>query len=492
MLAALVLSVAPAIAKDTQRPNVVLVYFDDLNDWLAPFAQTQSITPNLTAFAQRSTIFLNAQTASPVCNPSRVAMLTGVHPTVSGVYDNAQVFPKLDHWISSARNLPQHFRDNGYLAAGYGKIFHHRHVEAYADADHWTPGYYNPWSDAEESALTGAAIYKYELPALQRDWGMLGDDWDRDEPARMQQDTRNTLRAIDFLDEAHDGPFFLALGIYRPHTNWYVAKRYWDKFPAETVKYAPGMLADDLADVPAHGRYLALDAARGEAPEAYADFANLPEIAERSGKSLEVSNPYLMQHGLYAEAARAYLASIAYADDMFGRFIRALEASRYAENTIVLVVSDHGYHLGEKDHWHKATLWERSVRVPLMIRAPGEDGLVAQVEQPVSLLDVYPTLVELAGLSAPSHALGGQSLVKLMHGERPAQASPILTTLYPGYHSVRDARFRYIRYPDNSRELYDLAADQWEWNNLADEPEYAATIARLDAVIPEDPEPRAD
>ena len=212
--------------------------------------------------------------------------------------------------------------------------------------------------------------------------------------------------------------------------------------------------------------------------------AALPPFAESSDKARELANPYLMQHGLYADAARAYLASIAYADDMFGRFIKALDASAYGKNTIVVVVSDHGYHLGEKDHWHKATMWERSVRVPFMLAAPSGSQFVPEIDRPVSLLDVYPTLSDLAGLPRPAHALGGKSLVPALKGKEKSRGELILTTLYPGYHSVRDDRYRYIRYPDGASELYDLAADKWEWRDLAGDAQYASVIARLDAVIP--------
>jgi len=488
--AAMVLLLAcwhPAAMAQKTRPNVVLVYFDDLNDWVQPFAPSQSATPHLTAFAERSTVFANAMTPSPVCNPSRVAMLTGVHPTRSGVYDNEQVYPNLGTWISSARNLPQHFRDNGYIAAGYGKIFHHRHTSAYAKADYWTPGYSRLWSDDAENALPEAAVLRFDMPGLKRHSGILGDDWDRDDPTKMQQDTVNTLSAIDFVGKSHDRPFFLALGIYRPHTNWYAAKRYWDRFPTESIRPAPGILKDDLADVPAYGRKLALDDRSNLPAEAFADYNNLPPFPDHSDEMRNLDQPYLERKGLYNEAARGYLASIAYADDMFGRFIEALDKSKYAENTIVIVVSDHGYHLGEKDHWHKATMWERSIRVPFMIRNPVAPASAPRVETPVSLLDVYPTIVDLAGLSRPRHELGGQSLRPLLEGQRTKGYGPVLTTLYPGYHSVRDDSFRYIRYPDGTRELYALASDPWEWNNLARQSQFDAVMKRLDAVIPKSP-----
>jgi arylsulfatase A-like enzyme len=480
-----------AMAAPVRKPNVVLVYFDDLNDWVEPFSRSQSITPNLTAFARRSVVFNNAMTASPVCNPSRVAMLTGLHPTRSGVYDNHQIYPSLGGVVSTIRNLPQHFQDNGYLAAGYGKIFHHRHPTAYVGKGYWTAGYESPWSDAAENALRERSVMQIELPELKKHWGMLGDDWDRDDPARMQQDTINTNLSINFLHAEHDRPFFLALGIYRPHTNWYIARRYWDLFPVDKIQPAPGMRKDDLADVPPSGRNLALgveadpntrkDAAKDASTAVTGKVENLGILQQ----------PYLARAGLYADTLRAYLAAIAYADDMFGRFISALDNSEYADNTIVVVVSDHGYHVGEKDHWHKSTMWERAIRVPMLIRNPVAKNYVAQIDTPVSLLDVFPTIVDIAGMKRPRHNLDGISLRNLLEGKRKDRGAPVLTTLYPGYHSVRDDTHRYIRYPDGTHELYAIKDDPWEWTNLAHRGEGAEIVSKLDKVIPSSPAPRA-
>ncbi len=470
---------------EQSRPNVLLVVFDDLNDWVKPLSDAPSATPNLSAFARESAVFTQASTASPVCNPSRVALLTGVHPTVSGIYNNAQVYPRVDHWIKDARNLPQHFRDNGYIAAGYGKIFHHRHVEAYENADIWTPGYYAPWNLEKEEALPEAAEMRIEIPGLKRHFGRLPDDWDRDDPSKMQQDTLNTLSAVNFLNGAHEKPFFLALGIYRPHTHWYAARRYWDKFPREKIALAEGVKEGDLDDVPPYGRLLAYaDAGDKRSPEDYADLKAMPEFAERAPFMRNLRQDYLVDHDLYKDAQRAYLASVAYADDMFGRVMAALEASGYADNTIVVVVSDHGYHLGEKEHWHKSTMWERSMRVPFMIRDVRPDRKNVRIDTPVSLLDVFPTLVDMTGINAPMHDLNGVDLAPVLSGERRDRGRPVISTLYRGFHSVRNDQYRYIRYPDGTTELYDLKKDPWEWSNLSGSDRYAPIMKELNSWIP--------
>jgi arylsulfatase A-like enzyme len=177
---------------------------------------------------------------------------------------------------------------------------------------------------------------------------------------------------------------------------------------------------------------------------------------------------------------------------MFGRFIAALDASKYAENTIVIVVSDNGYHVGEKDHWHKSTMWERSIRVPLMIRNPLKANYLPQIDSPVSSLDVFPTIVEIAGLKSTRHQLDGRSLGTMLEGKRADRGAPVLTTLYPGFHSVRDQTHRYIRYPDGTRELYAIKDDPWEWTNLTQRQGSASVMAQLDRVIPKEIAPRAE
>lgn len=483
----------PAFAAPAERPNVVLVYFDDLNDWVEPFSQSQSLTPNLAAFARRSSVFTNAMTASPVCNPSRVAMLTGIHPTRSGVYDNSQVYPLLNGYVSKVRNLPQHFQDNGYLAAGYGKIFHHRHPAAYLGRKYWSPGYEVPWSDAAETALPAESVARLELLGLKRHWGILDDDWDRDNPSKMQQDTINVQSSIKFVQSLHDRPFFLALGIYRPHSNWYIARRYWDLFPTDKIQPAPGIQKHDLKDVPPYGRWLALGSEMGKTPpEEYSDYQALPAFPDKAQNVRELHQPYLEKNGLYKDTLRGYLAAIAYADDMFGRFITALDRSKYTENTIVIVVSDNGYHVGEKDHWHKSTMWERSIRVPLMIRNPLATNYLPQINSPVSSLDIFPTIADIAGLKSTRHQLDGVSLRAMLEGNRKDRGAPVLTTLYPGFHSVRDQTHRYIRYPDGTRELYEIKNDPWEWTNLTQRRGSASVMARLDRVIPKASAPRAE
>ncbi len=474
--------------------NVLFVFFDDMNDWTEVLSDPGIATPHLNRLAEQSAVFEYAYCAAPICNPSRVAAMTGVRPTNSGIYHNRQIPVIADHWIANVRTLPLHFQDQGYIAGGFGKIYHHLHQEYYEDQ--WTPGRVVSWNAEAEAILPEVAEKKYELPVFPRHFGYLPDDWDRDDPGKMQQDTANTRRTIEFLSEDHAKPFFLALGIYRPHSRFYSAKRYWNRFPAETIQLAAGIMEGDLEDVPAYGRMLALSqrfnmvpAYQGETHSDFSDLENLPDSIVPGVGDGGMAQPYLVENNLYVEAVRAYLAATAYADDMLGQVLNALEVSEYADNTIVVIASDHGYHLGEKQHWHKFALWERATRIPFIIRIPGQTDEGIRVASPVSLLDLYPTLLTLCGLEKPGHPLDGYDLSPLIRGLASNRGAPVVTTYYPGYHAVRDEQFRYIRYPDGSGELYDMIADPWEWSNLAAHEDYEGIIKALSFYIPQHEEP---
>ena len=255
------------------------------------------------------------------------------------------------------------------------------------------------------------------------------------------------------LGQEHEKPFFLASGFFRPHLPWYVPRAYFDHYPLDSIRL-PEILEDDLADVPRAGL----------------------AMARRAGDHKNVT-----QHGQWRKAVQGYLASIEFADAQVGRVIEALDRSSYKENTIIVLWSDHGWHLGEKEHWRKFTLWERATRVT----EPG-----GRSPRPVNLIDVYPTLVDLAGLPARS-GLDGLSLRPLLENPAAEWERPSLTTHRRGNHAVRGERWRYIRYADGSEELYDHHLDDPEWRNLARDSRYADVKKRLSARIPETEAPEA-
>jgi len=441
---------------------VLFIMADDMNDWISPLVAGRGLTPSLDRLAARGTVFPQAYCAAPACGPSRTALLTGVAPTVSGIYFNNQPIELSDRGMQEIIDLPGHFKSAGYLTVGLGKLFHHGQDQDYK-ATSWTEGFFRGYSAPADALLHVRAAGSVSMGEVwPGSWGWYSDDWDRSDPLKMQQDTENSIRAAELLHDPHDRPFFIAVGIFRPHSKWYVPKRYYDLYPTEQIPLPEGWRDDDVDDLPAAGRWLAQE--------------NVTSDTHRT----------LLEHGLWRQAMQAYLASITYADEQIGRLLDALGSGPNARNTIVVFTTDHGYHLGEKEHWNKFTLWERSTRVPLIIARPGDAAATPRrVASPISLLDLYPTLIDLAGLPPPaSHRLAGESLLPLLTGQTGTRSSPVVTTYGRGNHTVRDARWRYIRYRNGDEELYDHTDDPHEWCNLAADPELRLVMDRLAAVLP--------
>jgi arylsulfatase A-like enzyme len=273
--------------------------------------------------------------------------------------------------------------------------------------------------------------------------------------------------AVTKLRESSREPFFLAVGFYRPHIPLFAPAKYFEPFPTAATRLPP-CLDGDLGDLGATGRHIALDPVTAGAHQT------------------------VLKYGQWQAAVAAYLACVHFVDAQIGRLLAALESTPHAEDTVIVLWGDHGWHLGEKQHWGKWTGWERAVRVPLLIVPPVRDRAEYAggqfSDQPVSLIDLYPTLVELCSLQPPATGLDGQSLVPLLREPKRATSRAVITTFYGEHFGVRDARWRYIRYADGSEELYDHETDPNEWNNLASLPEHAAVKQRLAVVIPKDAE----
>lgn len=438
------------------KPNVLLLMVDDHSDWFTPGEMTPAHTPNLKRWSKQMVAFSNAYCAAPACGPSRSSLITGVAPHRSGVYYNNQAYRKADTWIAGVENLPQCFRANGYLTASFGKIVHTSYQQH--DAHCWDSDYYHPHTNKDDTDLEPHTTETVTTDIGMFKWGQLPDTWDREDRERMQQDTKRVEDFKQLLSEKHDKPFFCGLGIYRPHLHWYVPKRYFDLYPLDEIRIPEGFKEDDLEDVPACARWLAM----------------------RRGFHRE-----LTKRGLWKQAIQAYLAAISYADDMIGRALDALAASPYADNTIVIFCSDNGWHVGEKFHWSKFALWEKACRVPMMARVPGMTPHGAICAEPVSLLDIYPTLVSLCGLTPPSsHELDGIDISPLLRDPSASRGEPALTTHGAGCHAIRDKRYRYIRYRNGAEELYDHDRDPHEWKNLAAAPALTGAKQRLAAYLP--------
>jgi arylsulfatase A-like enzyme len=406
------------------RPNVLFIAIDDLNDWTGFLGgHPQARTPNLDRLAARGVAFTRAYCSAPACNPSRTSLLTGLRPSSTGVYHNDQPWRPV---LPDAVTLPEHFAAAGYDVAGGGKIFHN----SFNDPDAWPEWFkVGDHPKPDESPVNG-------IPGAGHfDWGPV------DVPDEAMGDYRTVSWAIDRLDDERDRPFFLAVGLIRPHLPWYVPRGYFEHFPVDGITL-PEAPAEDLDDVPAAG----------------------VAIARPEGDHRKV-----LEAGQWGEAVQGYLASIEFADAQVGRLLNALEASGHADDTIVVLWGDHGWHLGEKQHWRKFALWEEATRVPLIVAAPGVGSPGGRSDRTASLLDLYPTLIDLCGLPEKPE-LEGESLVPLLEDPTSPRATPAITTHGRANHAVRTEQWRYIRYADGSEELYDHEADPHEWTNLASDP----------------------
>lgn len=433
-------------AEDTQRPpNVLFIAVDDLNDWTGFLGgHPQARTPHLDRLAARGVAFERAHCNAPACNPSRVSLLTGRRPSTTGVYHNDQPWRPV---LPDAITLPQHFAAAGYEVAGGGKIFHNSFNDRPSWPE-WFPAGTHPEPDAiPVNGIPGTAHF---------DWGPV------DVSDEAMGDHRTVSWAIDKLHADRDRPFFLAVGLIRPHLPWYVPRSYFENHPLDGI-VLPETRGDDLDDIPPAG----------------------VAIARPQGDHRKV-----IEHDQWAKAVQGYLASIEFADAEIGRLLDALDAGGHADDTIVVLWGDHGWHLGEKQHWRKFALWEEATRVPLIIAAPGLTSPGRRSGRTVTLLDLYPTLVELCDLP-DLDGLEGNSLVPLLRDPNAAWDHPALTTHGRGNHAVRDERWRYIRYADGSEELYDHEADPMEWTNLAGDPSRRSVKAELARHLPDTNAPDA-
>ncbi len=433
------------------KPNILFIAIDDQNDWIGhlgghPLAKT----PHLDKLAARGTTFLNAHCQAPLCNPSRASVLLGLRPTTTGIYGLApapRALPELRDRVS----LPQHFAAQGYRTAATGKIFH----GGVGGGDKVTPEFqftapYGGVGAMPPRKLVGPTPMGNN-PLM--DWGV----WPLDNDDTTKGDYRVATWAAEQIKAAPKGqPFFIAAGFFLPHVPCYATKKWFDLYPDDD-SVLPLVLDGDRDDTPRFSWYL-----HWSLPE--------PRLA------------WLKEKNQWRNLVRSYLACVSFADAQVGRLLAALEESGHAENTIVVVWSDHGWHLGEKGISGKNTLWERSTRVPLIFAGPGVKA-GQRCRQPAELLDIYPTLIELAG--APKRdGLEGLSLAPQLKDAAAQRERPAITSHNQGNHGIRSERWRYIRYADGSEELYDMQADPNEWTNLAGKPEHATVIAAHKKWLP--------
>jgi len=450
-------SLALAAAKP---PNVLFIAVDDLRDWVGHLGgHPNAKTPHIDRLAKRGVSFTRAYCSAPLCNPSRISLLTGVAPYNSGVYGNRE---KLRAKLPDAVTLMQYFRASGYSVRGAGKIFHGN--GAY-DQDSWDTYFKPPPSKRPRDKSDNGLPKSAWAP-----WGPLdcGDS--------EMFDGKTAAWVISELGKPQKKSFFLAYGLTKPHLPWKVPQKYFDMHPLGEIKLPP-IKKGDLSDIPVFGKKLAKEVYD---PSGERNFAVKPD-----GDHANVT-----ENKQWRKAVQAYLATISFADAQIGRVLDALDRSGHADNTIVVLWGDHGWHLGEKEHWRKHALWEVSTRTPLVFSAPvkvarNSEGVTKDklCHRPVSLIDIYPTLIDLCGLPKRK-GLDGQSLKPLLQNPRKQWERPVLITYGLNNHALRAQRWRYVLYCDGGEELYDHDRDPHEWTNLASSPKYSSVKTELAKWLP--------
>lgn len=439
---------------DDVPPNVLFIAVDDLNTWVGCLGgHPQAKTPNIDRLAEQGVLFERAYCSAPLCNPSRTSLLLGLNPSTTGIYGNLNWFrdhPKFGDWVT----LPQYFRNHGYQAYGGGKIFHLSGGK-WSDPLSWDEQYTTqsgtpapPVSERYRHGMRDQFEYN-PIVARLNDWGPIR------QTIEQTQDWKTADGAATLLKKNHDKPFFIACGIYRPHLSWYAPRKFFDMHPIDEIVLPPHR-ADDLEDIPEMGHRM-------------------------SGKTFQI----IQKHGQWKSAVQGYLASCTFADACIGHVLDALDESRYRDNTIVVLWGDHGYAIGEKNHFSKSALWVEETRTPLIISAPGLAR--GRCQSPVSLVDLYPTLVELCGLP-PRDGLDGRSIAPLVRDPKTEWTYPALTSHSPHWygpnHAIHSKRYHYIYYRDGTEELYDLESDPRCWTNLASDPNKAAVKNELKGWLP--------
>ncbi|MDG1872483.1 MAG: sulfatase [Mariniblastus sp.] len=429
------------------KPNVIFFAVDDLCDWVGPLGYRQAITPQMDALAKRGVTFTNAHCPGTFCAPSRSAIFTGRFASTTGCYTNEVYF----HDHPEYRPLQLNFSQSGYATYGAGKLFHH--PAGYLDTRGWTEFFVRNESQKREGWPLDSWGEDTPIPqpfphsiynrgreikgGLFLEWGAVSND-----QAEAMADSKRVNWACEILRQKHDKPFFLAVGLYAPHFPNYAPKKYFDLYDPDQL-VAPQYKADDLEDLP-------------------------PKIRKQKTNRKNLHHARLEKLDAVEDAIHGYLASVSYADAMLGRLLKALDQSPYADNTVIVLWSDHGYHHGEKGDWGKHTLWERTSNVPFLWAGPGV-ARDAKVDATVSLIDMYPTFVDICGLQ-PDNGLEGKSLAAPLRD--PSQATDrnvFLPYLDPGGYAIINQKWRYIHYSDNTEELYDVRADPHEWYNLAND-----------------------
>lgn len=467
--------------KENSKPNVLFISVDDLNDWIGIVEDKGNIdikTPNLDRLAAKGVYFANNHANVPVCTPSRLGVMTGLSAVSTGCYSNTSGVANKELW-QQAIALPALFRMNGYHTMGCGKIEGHacHHIEEIHPGQKlWDERLIRNFCASNELLRDGdgyngidfypfpkggSPIKKYN-PTYKGHSLCAGPIDRNDLPFGKMPDEITAEWAIERLNHNYNKPFMLGVGFVRPHVPYTAPQEYFDMYPIDKIK-VPEEVEGEMEDIPAYGKAMA-----------YGAFEPSNEKVVR-----ELGPEYRKQ------LVQGYMACVSFLDDQVGRLIDALEKSKYANNTIIVLWSDHGQHLGEKRSWRKNTLWQESTNSPMIWVVPGVTPVGEVCHQPASLLDIYPTLNQLCQLNS-KNSFDGVSLVPQLKDVKIKRTIPAITSYSYGSHSIRGERWHYIRYYDGTEELYDGQNDFNENTNLADNPKYEKVIKEYRAHLPQD------
>jgi len=431
------------------RPNVIFIAIDDMNDWISLLDPDSPIkTPNLKRLASKGMLFTHAYCPSPACNPSRVSILTGLRPSTTGVYGNNSDWRGA---LPNRKTIFQKFKDFGYSVKGAGKIFHHKLNGAFHDGPSFHSFQHMIAQPHPAKKLNNAPEYG----SIRTDWGVF--------PKKEENSIDyNTIEyCIDSIKNSNnDKPLFLACGIYRPHSPFFAPKKYHSIVGDVSM---PKRKINDLLDL----------------PEGASKLHRSTKWFWQGMQKLESKIP-----GSYRNFIKSYAACCAFADAQVGKLLDEVERSLPKDNTVIVLWSDHGFHLGEKDHIEKFMLWEKSTHVPFIFVVPGMTEEGSHCNVPVDLTVLYPTLLEICGMPK-DRSCDGVSALPLLKGNQANWKRPALMTYKKGNHALRTERWRYIRYADGTEELYDHDVDPYEWDNIAQKPEHSGLINGYKKWIPE-------
>jgi len=434
-----------------EKPNVIFIAVDDLNDWEGFMGNNQIITPNMDALASQGVFFKSAHCQYAVCGPSRASVLSGMyyHSLGFGIESSLQQKDKAVYEAVKEKGsllIYEYFAKYGYKTMAAGKLLHHHVPEGTVDVSHGR----GSWDFNYDENGNKKRLNWFGSKGLL-DWGPISKE------EHEMSDYKAAEWAVDLLSQEHDKPFFLMTGFLRPHTPLYIQQKYLDLYPLDQIKLPP-YKSDDYNDI--------------------------PKAAESLWNSYP-STSWAIENKQWRKMLQAYMGCITFTDTQIGKILDALENSPYKDNTIVVLWSDHGFHMGEKDRFQKHTAWDRSTKVPMIIMDPRrtrEQGTSNSVEANVELIDIYPTLLELCGLP-DNKMLEGRSLLPLIENPELEWNYPAYTFRRGKYATVKYGTYRFIEYFDGSRELYNHANDPNEWDNLAGDETYKEIIEEMYGLL---------